>query len=636
MKVSCNVDRTLYDHKPVNWEVGKIQNDLVNPETLDTRELAHILVTGGNMRIVACEGGRGDDDFMTGQMIGIDTDNTITIKGRGKVVSDNPFAPEDVRAVLERNGIAVNFQYPTWSNDDSDVPKFRTIIALNRPVNDIAEYRAILNHCVGLFDEYHADREAETVSRVFFGCKAGEVCYSDYEAVNDVDELLSKCGDIERFKSRPASSPHERKRKKTTSKASDNSVNLRVLQAIKDKDAKYLRKAIAAPVTVVDNRSELMHYIYHELDLSELLGVDPNRTFNCILPGHEDKHPSASVYQNKSGVWLYCCHADCQGTGRGKTNLNIKQFVELIGDFKSEYQSIKFICTIYNIRQQQTTWSKEQCENIDLIMSSLTTGEGADSFYQMCPVASKTTRNALDTYIAALIIAKGAISPQRNAKGNIIFSMSIRQLAKACGKHESKVQAYVKMLEYHHLLESVRDEDVPPRMLARAIEHAHISKNGKRQNHASFYQVPSWVISHILKVEKQGEKWRENNYRLKGVSYEMFARTEPQEAQRLYLMTCKVARKNGDIVDRRPSKASEERHNKISEFVLDRVDTCGYVTEKQILETFANKNLTSKQIARSMQEICDTYGLQKRRANKDLKALYNIEGSGYPNVILRS
>lgn len=635
MMITCNYCEQRFDHKPTNPETGYLQSVMTEPRQIEISDLAELLVHGGNMRIAACAGGSKDENFRTAQLIGIDCDNETHIKGGEVQTAPEMYRPGDVRRILSQNGIKASFQYGTWSNTDEH-PKFRTILVLDRPITDIASYEALVDYVTGLFDEYHADRNSATVSRIFYGSGACNVEYADYDAVNSADALLTRCGDISRYRSERDAEKKSRSRRVHNQNGNHaNTVSMRVVQAIKDHDIKYLKRHISAPRTTVENRSELRRYIYHDIDLSDLLGVDEGETFCCVLPGHDDTNPSAVVYRNNAEVWLYICFADCQHTGKKKTTLNIKQFLELLGEFKSEYQVYKFICEIFNIEMQRTEWSAEQLENIDAIMSAIVSADEIDSFKSLCPVASQTTKNAINTYLRVLLIAKDSISPQRNATGNIIFSMSVRQLAKASRRTETKTQAYLKVLTYHHLIESVDDSLVPPNMLKRSLQYAYISEDGKKRYHSQFYQIPSWVISHVKTVEQQGIKWREHGYRLKHLSYEEFYRSEPEEAARLYPQSGKRRRRDGSTYLKRPSMASDDRHLAISEIIISAIEEYGYCTERMVLDASENKALAERQLQRSIREICDSYGYIKRRCNKTLKEKYGIQTTGYPIVIIR-
>ncbi len=535
MKVPCNIYRKGFGHKPEGAEIGEIQNNLDIPECVEIQTIADVLVHGGNIRITACTG-RGDEDFKSGQLVGIDCDNSITIRNNGKstkVIAPTILSPEDVRNILVSNGIYPSFQYKTWS-DTKEWPRFRTVFVLDRPVSDSAEYMAILQYTVSLFSEYHADRGAATLSRVFFGSQAGETCFSDFEAVTNADAILSKC-DVEKWreqldKSKSKTSVNNKERRKTrkTSGKKGETANLRVIEAIQNHNTEYLKRRIGNKRILFDNQKELYDYIYR-LPLDELLGTEKGTPFCCILPGHEDTNPSASVFQTPYGVWKYKCFANCLNQTNG-TALNIKQLIELIGDFKSEFKAIEFICAIYNLKIKKTAWSEEQLANIDRILNCITAADGEDAFSMICPTAAKVTRNAMLTYIQILQQAKNTIYPEKTGDGNVIFYLSTRRLAAAAGKKSpAQVQGYIKQLCYCHMLEILDDKDIPKPMLQKAIE---AQKEGQKRT--AFYCIPSFVLERTILIEEYGIKWKANGYRTKGISYEMFFRTEPEEAARLY------------------------------------------------------------------------------------------------------
>ena len=78
---------------------------------------------------------------------------------------------------------------------------------------------------------------------------------------------------------------------------------------------------------------------------------------------------------------------------------------------------------------------------------------------------------------------------------------------------------------------------------------------------------------------------------------------------------------------------------KISEVILNCIQRKGYCTEKEVIYILGNQyryEVTDTQIKRSLNEIMDSYGLKKVKANKVLKEQYNnnIKSDGYPNIII--
>jgi hypothetical protein len=68
---------------------------------------------------------------------------------------------------------------------------------------------------------------------------------------------------------------------------------------------------------------------------------------------------------------------------------------------------------------------------------------------------------------------------------------------------------------------------------------------------------------------------------------------------------------------------------RLSKKALDKIEKQGYILEKDI----RGKGQTETQWKRSIQEILDSYGLQRVRLNKTLKEKFGIAGNGYPFLI---
>ena len=118
----------------------------------------------------------------------------------------------------------------------------------------------------------------------------------------------------------------------------------------------------------------------------------------------------------------------------------------------------------------------------------------------------------------------------------------------------------------------------------------------------------------------------------------MFYRSEGFDvAASLYPQYKKKRDEYGDIVDRTTTKASDERTLKISEVMLDCIHRKGYCTEREVVYILGNQykyEITDMQIKRSLNEIMDSYGLKKVKANKALKEEYHVKSDGYPNIII--
>ena len=190
------------------------------------------------------------------------------------------------------------------------------------------------------------------------------------------------------------------------------------------------------------------------------------------------------------------------------------------------------------------------------------------------------------------------------------------------------------MLAYHGMIEKLSDEQVPMALLKKAYEHTK-----ENQRHIQFYALQGWNNDTLLNIEDNGNRWKRNGYRQNGISYEMFYRTEGQEvASRLYPLSSKTT-KEDKVITKKPTKSADERHEAIMNVCIDLIMEKGYTTEKEIAQALRGrgigKELSDRQIKRSITDICECNNLIKTRSTKALKEQFNIVSSGYPTIIYR-
>ena len=294
---------------------------------------------------------------------------------------------------------------------------------------------------------------------------------------------------------------------------------------------------------------------------------------------------------------------------------------------------------IYNLSIKESQWSIEQRENIDLMISNIT----LNKFKELCPQADKNIKYAKDTFLMMLSIARNNVYSEKfsNDDGEIVFFVTTKKIAEYLGKDYSqskidKIGKYIKMLIYHDLIRILDDEQVPKELLFKAIKYSGTDRRiGK---HVNFYAIPSWVIQQLSTIESNGVRWKEKGYRIAGVSFDMFYRSEGFDvAASIYPQYKKKKNEYGEIVNRTTTKASDERTLKIAEVILQCIQRKGYCTEKEVVYILGNKyryEVTETQIKRSLNEIMDCYGLKEVKANKVLKEKYRIKSDGYPNIII--
>ena len=618
-KIKCTFSNVRHENKPKErHEIVEVQNTLKATE-ISIEELADALVHGASFRPGVLYG-RKADDWKQQQLFGLDFDHNATIEAKyNKAVS---------------LGIVPCFVYTTFLHSESE-HKFRMIFCNDTVITD-GDYRDKLQATLmGIMED--TDTVCKNRDRLFYGGKGKTVLYSAYESRINAETVIEKYWKDEFIQFIPTKKIKGgkaitvNKEKCAVVKEGKPIVDNRNVKAIKEHDADYLREILAHEPIEFETKNEFWDYIYSDLDIGELIDIDDPRSFCCVL--HDDHNPSANIFTTQNGIQKYHCCSE-------NLTLNIKQLIEMLGNFKSEYKAIQFIMDIYNLSIKESQWSIEQRENIDMMISNIT----LNKFKELCPQADKNIKYAKDTFLMMLSIARNNIYSEKfaNNDGEIVFFVSYKRLAEYLGKGNSqkkidKVNKYVKMLIYHDLIRVLDNGKIPRGLLVKARE---IQKAYGLTKHVNFYAIPSWVIQQLKTIEDNGNRWKDKGYRIDGVSYDMFYRTEGFEvAASMYPQYKKKKNDNDEIVDRTTTQASNERTMKIAEVILECILNKGYCTEKEVIHILGNQyryEITEMQIKRCLNEIMDIYGLKKVKANKVLKEKYNIQSDGYPNLILEN
>ena len=618
--IKCMYFNHKFKEKPQGKQCGWVQKSLTQAN-ISIENLADALCHGASFKPAVLVGGNKAENWCQQQLFGLDFDDGIKIEeAYNKVIS---------------LGIIPCFMYTTFSHKEEH-HKFRMIFCNDTVITDgniRDRLQATLMGIIGDIDEVCFNRD-----RLFFGGKGQLVLYPDYEARINVESIIERYwnDNFEQYISN--AKPKKKKTPAASSKSKDkrNSdkeygpyENLNV-KAIKEHDVEYLRKVLAHEPIEFENKNEFWDYIYSELDIAELIDIDNPRSFCCVL--HDDHNPSANIFTTQNGIQKYRCCSE-------NLTFHIKQLIEMLGNFKSEYKSIQFIMDIYNLSIKESKWSIEQRENIDLMISNIT----LNKFKELCPQADKNIKYAKDTFLMMLSIARNNVYSEKfsNDDGEIVFFVTNKKLAEYMGKGNSqkkidKVSKYIKMLIYHDLIRILDDSQVPKELLMKAIKYSGTDK--RSGNHVSFYAIPSWVIQQLKTIENNGIRWKDKGYRIGGVSFDMFYRSEGFDvAASLYPQYKKKKNEYGEIVNRKTTQASDERTMKNSEVILKTIQRKGYCTEKEVVYILGNQyryEVTETQIKRCLNEIMDSYGLKKVKANKVLKEQYQIKSNCYPNIII--
>jgi len=665
MKVKCIVDNKSYKSKPKGYETGGI----IKRMTIDTandysiEDIKRKILTGKTIRPSYC-GGK-EETWISQQMFMIDIDNEATLtddivlndyvkmvegkknKVRFLVGSEQHRSHEQILNHCKQINLIPTFIYTSF-NHKSEQHKLRLVFVLDKEINDINIAKKIQLYLMNSIGD--VDEQCKNLNRIYYAGK--EIVFDNGNILNS-DKLieLSKEIIIENSTNKVA-------KKVTTSKVGErvdiilneynNSPNILStlsqepheqynLKALRDRNSIFLKKKLNNSPIEFDSSAEFWYHIYHNINIGELLEIKYPKSFKCIL--HYDKNPSASIFQNDEGIWLYKCFGGCN------TTMNIKQLIETLGNFKSEYKAINFIKEIFNLSIKETDWSIEQKTNLDNILYKL----DMNNFAELCPQTDKNIRYIKNLFIAMIQIAKNNVYGENycNSDGDVVFFVSLSELGKIMNvspTHLNRISQRIAVLVYHDLIRKLDDDKIPEIMLKKAQAISIDKGHDKRVN---FYAIPSWVFEQLKQIELRGIRWKDKGYTIKGVSYEMFYRGDGLEvAQNIYPQHKKVTKDIIDtdtgeittrIVDRTVPKKSIERVDDIVDSFNKLIAKKGYTSEKELIYYLSSEyrwEVTEMQLKRIRGQL-NKLGFKRIRANKQIKEQYGIASNGYPFIIVK-
>ena len=365
-------------------------------------------------------------------------------------------------------------------------------------------------------------------------------------------------------------------------------------------------------------KKDLYDFINH-IDLNEYLGV-PIGKFSCILPNHTDDNPSANIFISDDGTPLYKCFV-CDKT---RTIISITE--ELSGC--KRHEAINFIKEVYGLTLKESDWTKEQKEILIDSANYLDTQEFKETF----PTLANLIHHRKIHIQKIMLHFTQYINEDMQLNGTPIFFASYDTLMNVCGVHNRNVLSQsLTLFTLLNMLEKLPEEKIPKEELNKAKSIA--AKFGLKKI-TNFYHFEEYGLNTLSQSEEKAKMLKSKNFRIGGCSREMVIRTFGVEgidgADKLYPQY-KYENRQGT------SEKSDIHTQKIVEALQYCIDYKGYATEKDIIIMLHDNykfEATELQIKKSLQEILDSYSLQRIRLNKAYKEKFNIKSNGYPFIII--
>lgn len=596
----------MFNEKPKD-KIGLITNDLSQVDT-ELQVLAEALVNGASFCPAVLVGGKGAANWREQQIFALDIEKGLKI--------------DEAMDIVKNYGLSPCFLYTTFSHTE-EAHRFRIIFCNDVPITDGDKRDRLQAVLMSLF--YGADPVCKNRNRIFLGSNSHKVLFPDYDARINADDIIGAYWTDECWEHMPTRArkpkPHGKAlvMKKTSSEPVGTNVSLiagldveglrEVLEVKRGTDKTNVLNNFDLSGTslsprIFESEGALYEHIMR-LDLCEYLGV-PRGMFCCILPEHDDHDPSANVYTTDTGVQVYKCF----GCDQQRTIISI---TEELAKCK-RYEAIEFIKAVYRIDYVPSDWVLNQRQVILDAIKYL----GSEDFCHTFPSISKVIGRRKGDLIQILLYCIQYIDEGMQVDGKPIFFASTSQLMKVLGTAKRrKVIQSVALFAILGMLEKVQLTQIPKEELDKATD---ISRKYGLRKLTTFFAVPEYGFLSLAEREPVAKRLLENHLTIKGLSRDYVLRTfGKDEADRVYPQFHTENSKG-------TSRASNMRTTMLVELIRDRLAEQGFVYEAE-LNAFP-------QWKRSIQEILDTYDLQRIKLSKKLKDNLGIASRGYPYIII--
>lgn len=190
-------------------------------------------------------------------------------------------------------------------------------------------------------------------------------------------------------------------------------------------------------------------------------------------------------------------------------------------------------------------------------------------------------------------------------------------------KNKNTMSQSITLFALLNMLNKVELNCIPEDELKKA---KHISAKYGFKKIVNFYQIEEYGFTTLEDSEKIAGTLLDNNVTLKGLSREYILRTFGVGLADKVYPQYKFENRKGT------SAKSDYLTGEIATVVLETIKNQGYIFERDV----NLDGVIGRQWKKSIQEILDSYGLQRVKLNKELKEKYGIKSNGYPCIIVEA
>lgn len=292
-----------------------------------------------------------------------------------------------------------------------------------------------------------------------------------------------------------------------------NNADTEVLRLIRLEDANGLQselqqKGFTLPPKIFATSKEALSYI-KSFSLKTIFGT--GSSLCCFF--HDDKNPSASVYQANSGDWLYKCHSStCKMSGKA-TNI-----LGLVKGLQENGKAFPFLLKAFNV-------SVEAKDNtLDFFIANT---KALCKFKALAPTAF----SLFDINVLQGIYNCAAHCFQQvncNGWSSVTLSMSNQQLANQCHRKNLKVSPLLALFAFLGILHRVPSYELDNKRYDALMQY-RITQKAIGQPWArpiNYIKLFLLTDKKLIEIEENAKRFKALGYSRSVFTYDMIYRKE--------------------------------------------------------------------------------------------------------------
>lgn len=581
--VKYMINHTEYTSKP---DANAVVKDKLHYQTITKstlKELAKYLAKGKTVKPGILIGGTKETFWKEQQLFFVDIDNeTATI--------------DSSLLIAEVSGLKPAIVYKSFNYKDSH-QKHRLVFVSSRPIRDYATAKAITFRLMNLFG---GDEKCKDLGRLYYG-------------TNKSDYILDEKAILSSFKLEALATESievvEDKIKVTKDILSTKEIavgeSISYDEVLENISKKPLNKTVSIG-------KDAWQCISTEIKLTDALNKPLDTLFRCLMPNHEDKNPSASIYEHK-GKQYYRCASNC--------NCETKDIIDtLCAMFNlSRYTVLLDVAKAANVRVGSEY--QQQCRNI--LASML-----FDIDYIMpkdTPIRKYLERyNYFGAYTSILQIA-GTQMPMFSYTSNdedICLYLSVERLKQHMFERDMRgaTQAHKKLSFFCKigLLTKLRDEDISLNVLNKLNEIKKQNGYDKRTDLYVINQITPKLLDDSMGIVNKRKELKISN--------------KDDNAKRTLVGFGKEYVESVYVQSETNLSERDIKFIKLmKKAAVKLIAKNSYVTEKQLIRDMdkSNRHFSTAERRKKLKDfrtlLLQDMSIKCVRVNKKNRALYNID-----------